>query len=77
MKSHKNVPISFDTSICPSVPCTENMTIQEVHNRLSLIFRYLQVFPKICQHSQILFKTDNNDRCFARDLPHVFLPYLE
>jgi hypothetical protein len=24
-----------------------------------------------------LFKTDNNNRCFARNLPHEFLPYLE
>jgi len=76
IKSHKNVPISFDTSICPSIPSTENITIQEVQNRLSLTFRYLQAFPEICQRNQILFKTDNN-RCFARSLPHVFLPYIK
>jgi len=46
MKSHKNVPISFDTSICLSILSTENITKQEVWNRLLLTVRYLQVFPK-------------------------------
>lgn len=48
MKSHKNVPNSFDTSFCLSIPSTENIAIEEIQKRFSLTFRYLQVLPKIC-----------------------------
>ena len=48
MKSHKNVPNSFNTSFCLSIPSTENIAIEEIQKRFSLTFRYLQVLPKIC-----------------------------
>lgn len=46
MESYKNVPISFDTPICPSIPSTKNITIQDVQNRLSLTSEIYKFSPK-------------------------------